>query len=152
MVGSLTYRGLPHCRRGPPARESAAYSETLCRGMGEHSRQVLVDPPPGLQAKTMVLCAEIAASVAWLSRDAGDGYRSSAGSERTVSRWLISMSTGTRLVAVAICSEVPVLRAQRGWVGTAGHLDPEAVAGCEAVGGRAHRNREHRLGTAQQTR
>ena len=25
------------------------------------------------------------------------------------------MSTGTRLVAVAICSEVPVLRAQRGW-------------------------------------
>ena len=25
------------------------------------------------------------------------------------------MSTGARLVAVAICSEVPVLRAQRGW-------------------------------------
>src|SRR3984957_4778356 len=45
----------------------------------------------------------------------GDRYRSSTGSKRTVSRWLISISTGTSLVAAAICSEVPVLRAQRGW-------------------------------------
>ena len=47
---SANARGLASKAKAGPT-ESAAYSETLCRGMGEHSRQVLVDSPR-LQAKT----------------------------------------------------------------------------------------------------
>jgi len=65
-----------------PESDSAEHlfwcAETLCRGMGGHWRHVLVDAPR-LRATTGALGAEIAAGLAWLSRDAGACSRSCAG-------------------------------------------------------------------------